>query len=147
VTEKPLHLKVAEALGWSDFTFDTWWIDDDGKPEGKPFWHGHDPVRTEVAPTTALQQGFKYVIGTTPNPNYHPERLHWPVPHYDTDWAATGPLIEKYGVKLERVGPHQWSAWVNETAHGGNHAYGDTPLTAVCGLIIHAKAAGKLEAA
>ena len=66
-------------------------------------------------------------------------------PRYDTDWAATGPLIERFGLT---VAPHDLQPWVAFDGPGINAAgfttYARTPLLAVCHLILALKEAGKL---
>ena len=80
---------------------------------------------------------------------YHAEEWWWhskpitkpwpkvPIPQFDTDWSATGPLIERYRIDLEN-GPG-WSAYAC-----GITKDADTPLLAVCHLIIALGKAGKL---
>ena len=67
-------------------------------------------------------------------------------PYYDTDWSATGPLIEKYQISLialQRIGKYQASYSTEE--HGLLETeQGDTPLMAVCNLILTLGKAGKL---
>lgn len=64
------------------------------------------------------------------------------IPYYDTDWNATGPLIERLKISirpvLERdasgdtvIGPH-WVAEISLELVG----FGCTPLIAVCNLIL-----------
>lgn len=106
--EKPLRVRVAEALGWTNIV--------------------HDPA-----------------YGTWTGD--HPEGIRVRVPYYDTSWFETGPLIEKYGIKIEYLHPpalHSWHAWFNETGHLGDHAFDSTPLKAVCSLILLLKSKGKL---
>lgn len=77
--------------------------------------------------------------------------------HYDTDWSATGPLIEKYGFFVRpwaadaKAWPDQkWIAlepWTNLNAPPEQVATGPTPLIAVCNLILILHAAGKVKAA
>ena len=67
------------------------------------------------------------------------------IPDYDTDWSATGPLIERYGILLEPpqvVAASFWRARVPFFMESGA-----TPLEAVCKLILALHAAGKLRAA
>jgi hypothetical protein len=121
--EKPLHVQVAEALGWEH-------LRDDGG------WRGDGPNWRDGGG----------VIGM--------------VPRYDTDWAATGPLIEKHrlivGPGWRKISdslfgpPTQWvakTATPNDPEQDYLDAIADTPLEAVCRLILDLKAAGKLEAA
>lgn len=64
--------------------------------------------------------------------------LHWNgttgIPVYDTDWRATGPLIEQYRIRLKPYGPG-WSANHGE-GFGELFASGSTPLVAVCNLLL-----------
>ena len=70
------------------------------------------------------------------------------VPHYDTDWSATGPLIERLGFCLSHE-PGWWAAttehWRHEdAAQPYRMRRGETALLAVCNLILALKEAGKL---
>lgn len=107
MTERPLHVRVAESLGWTGVfqSLGSWF----GLP---PPWRGPR--------------------------EHHPETG---IPRYDTDWAATGPLIEKYGITLEFFNdPLPW--WAK--CHGIPPRYpqkvapqgGKTPLIAVCELFL-----------
>jgi len=113
--EKPLNVRVAEVLGWTGIKF-----------MGKTWW------------------GFS-------GPGLHAGEM--PVPAFDTEWSATGPLIEQYDLE---VGPTyaglgsrlpSWSATAHsrENRDGEEYARGDTPLVAVCNLIITLHAEGKLD--
>jgi hypothetical protein len=73
---------------------------------------------------------------------------------YDTDWSATGPLIERMGIEVAPdddarspsgdVGKSWYSfQWSQEDSEYLN-AKGPTPLIAVCNLILSLAAAGKL---
>lgn len=72
---------------------------------------------------------------------------------YDTDWAATGPLIEKYGVELHPcVQGYNCSVPDHATTWEATKVIdscpwdktGPTPLIAVCNLILALKEAGEL---
>lgn len=66
--DKPLHVRVAEALGW------TYCGEGECGCEGEPpAWH----------PRADFPRRLDQHIG---------------IDHYDTDWLPTGPLIEKYGI-------------------------------------------------
>ena len=59
-----------------------------------------------------------------------------PIPRYDTDWSATGPLIEQLDITLDRridVDRDEWEAFAY--AHAPK-VCGTTPLLAVCYLIL-----------
>lgn len=110
VTDKPLHVRVAEALGMEE-------IKRDGN--GMP--------------------GMTSVIYI----NTNRQCLAGCCPRYDTDWSATGPLIEKYGIDFYRC--EDWDSsprW--EADRDDLTRTGPTPLIAVCNLILALKAAGKL---
>lgn len=122
VMEKPLHVRVAEALGCTETYYDD--------HPYVPGWRG------------------KPADGHGGSPH---------VPRYDTDWSATGPLIERYGISVtmddDDASSVGWLAGTFEYVCGsdGYHAYmdrgyatGETPLIAVCNLILALKEAGKL---
>lgn len=128
--EKPLHVRVAEALGWREcMPFSVYEVVD---PET---WTGDSPV-----PDPKSISG--YVGGF--------------VPRYDTDWSATGPLIEKQAIDLVLAWPgdfgqdgFRWIATRGADQRGqseGITAEGATPLLAVCNLILALHEAGKLAA-
>lgn len=116
--EKPLHVRVAEALGWA--------------------------VLRQSIPAEERESAW---VGVPPErlPNIVSE----PVPRYDTDWSATGPLIEKYGITFLQDFGNGWrvdfgNGWrvANEwLTLPGKYA---TPLVASCHLILALKEAGKL---
>lgn len=85
------------------------------------------------------------------------------VHHYDTDWSATGPLIERYAIGIEppthqddpvwavrpKDGDPALSAWkastcAAETRWEYETVEGSSALIAVCRLILALAAAGKL---
>lgn len=118
--EKPLHVLVAEKLGWTGAKI---YPARPGTIYDTPHW------RARPAPNASRAE----------------------VPRYDTDWSATGPLIERFGIELCAPGEHGGSEvnWLASKRIGwipvGNspHAYADTtdaegstPLIAVCNLIL-----------
>lgn len=132
ISERPLHVKVAEALGYTKVKREgaSWY----GRPyPADQFWAGLD-----------LKGGW------------------YGVPRYDTDWSATGPLIKEYEIIImptnneRESGPwvaFQW--WDREffrydepdwlVLDGSGKVYaGPTPLVAVCNLLLALHAAGKL---
>jgi hypothetical protein len=124
MSDKPLHVRVAEALGWTDcLPFEAWGVVD---PE---HWVGTPP-------------GWTYTvadIGKSTEP-----------PRYDTDWSATGPLIERLGIHIEPDACHE-PEWLAFVLHGDeqfsvSEATQPTPLLAVCHCILALKEAGKLPA-
>ncbi len=126
--DKPLHVRVAEALGWIGLT-----------NERAPWWYGYP--RSGTALLDAVRDGSG----------------RFRVPDYTTDWSATGPLIEKYRISVfmpDEFCPDKgpWIAGIGG-AHGwddgavclSEDVNGPTPLLAVCQLILALHAAGKLE--
>lgn len=116
--DKPLHVRVAEALGWINvLPFEADGIVDESN------WTGDDP---------SGEGGF--------------------VPNYDTDWSATGPLIEKNGIAIfptsEAVlAKTSFGRWTASILAFESCESGPTPLIAVCNLILALAEAGKLKAA
>jgi hypothetical protein len=119
--EKPLHVRVAEALGW-----------------------------TSIGPGNSMNL-------SDPGAGYPPKNQivghKEPIPRYDTDWAATGPLIERYGIDTEAISysptdrTYGWKARACPVWNGDESmtTYGETPLLAVCALILALHEAGKLK--
>jgi len=134
--DKPLHVQVAEALGWTE-------IHEAGTPGccGDILlpgvrWNGRAPGNMLVGH-----------IG-------HHDR----VPDFSTDWSATGPLIVQYALDLSDhrkspVGgrendPTAWMATAWRPDHDPEevfHGKGRTPLIAICNLIVELSALGKLD--
>jgi hypothetical protein len=125
---KPLHVQVAEALGWTQTLM----------PNG--MWpnefFGYPPEGA--------------IVGNRSE-----------VPRYDTDWSATGPLIERLQIgftapgNIDRRSPvdaedqKTW-LWIAQsfTEKDQQPWYeidGPTPLTAVCNLLLQLHKAGKLQ--
>jgi hypothetical protein len=122
--EKPLHVQVAEALGCA-----------------VQIKAGRFVMRYRCG----CQDGAHYRDCNDPD---------WrEIMEYDTDWSATGPLIEKHCIGLTHLWPGDWGGdgfrWAAITAgevrHGLPLIEGPTPLTAVCNLILALKESGKLE--
>jgi hypothetical protein len=113
MSEKPLHVRVAEALG------------------GNPFW--------------STRRQWECKCGDECE---HTDPVSEELYAYDTDWAATGPLIERLGIgiyaEVDPIG-RTWVATPAEHEHGeAHHQFGPTPLVAVCNLLLALKEAGKL---
>src|SRR5436189_36534 len=113
---KPLHVLVAEALGWS-----------------------------------AIDESRRWAV-----PPVAANRMQLLVPRYDTDWSATGPLIEAQRIAVVPHSPTVWRALrmpmigCNDEVYVENlsdSAEGTTPLLAVCALLLRLKEAGKLKIA
>lgn len=118
MTEKPLHVRVAEALGWIECKF-------------------HKP-----RPGTIYAQG--HWRGRAPQVPPYPHTIH-EVPRYDTDWSATGPLIEKYRIQLL---PQSGGVWVAANAWAFEHIFaeGASPLIATCEYILKMDSLSRLNA-
>jgi hypothetical protein len=129
--EKPLHVLVAEALGCSPVWGHGWLSE---RP-GEETWLCRCEERDHGWDSQA--QGCGVIL------------------RYDTDWSATGPLVERYTIHLAKwnaaTGGRAW--WY--AAVWGPGEFGDerkvestgqeTPLLAVCALLLALKAAGKLN--
>lgn len=121
MTERPLHVLVAEALGWHAIR-----------------WQGG---RGHIG----LRPGADFSVYDKAH-GIEPLSALSDVPRYDIDWSATGPLLERYRIGVEPEGPAMWYA---EQWHAGpmevyEDQVGPTPLVAVCNLILALHAAGKL---
>lgn len=118
--ETPLHVRVAEVLGW------TWKQSYTGACRFlcPPAFdlngaHNFDPAHFRDASEAMriCDDGYRYV------------------PRYDTAWSATGPLIEKYGISLHWTITERWAATgPAHTAHW--REYDESPLVAACRTII-----------
>ena len=115
--EKPLHVRVAEALGCKVECVDA----------ARSDWRCRCPI--EIS-------------------HFDDNGKFWrSVSAYDTDWSATGPLIEKYAITcitpfLPSEG--KWEARVGRPSERHMTGFGSTPLVAICNLILALKEAGKL---
>ena len=129
----PLHVRVALALGWTGLHAPGW---DEGHacgdillPDpGRLLWKGRAPGNLLVGP-----EGCTIV------------------PRFDEDWSVGGPLLDTYGIGLQKrpsayVRPLElWQADKYDSASEDTlAAYGATALGAVCNLIVALKDAGKL---
>lgn len=125
--EKPLHVQVAIALGWSVEQHHA-------RPDcgvcGSRLDHITDGAWWGCAPVMNIEQAEVEQVT-----------------RYDTDWAVTGPLIEKYGFWLRQLDtPEQpWDAFRNDD-QTFPRGFGPTPLIAVCRLILALAEAGALAA-
>lgn len=108
------------------------------------------PLHVKVAEALGLRWEHKLLgtrwhhltdYGLDAHPDKEPQR-------FDTDWSATGPLIEKYEIELTpALDGDPWAAesWKNWPDSAFNSVgIGPTPLIAVCDLILALAAAGKL---
>lgn len=119
--EIPLHVQVAKALGWTYLGP----AETDPHMDDVPMWEGEPP---QGHPWNSFARRIDQHVG---------------IPRYDTDWSATGPLIEKYGIWLIPDGhSRRWTAWIDP--EGSWKGEGSTAPIAVCNLILALKEAGKL---
>ena len=129
------------------------------------------PRRFGCKPVTGLDdpaglRGWACVCGSADEPHPWGKGPHsdaspcHSLARYDTDWAATGPLIERLGITLVLVshdGPPRGEVlakpyWWAEVGHldwydgpiCDDREDGPTPLLAVCALILALAEAGKL---
>jgi len=71
--------------------------------------------------------------------------------NYSTNWALTGPLVEKHEIDLAyAVDPVRWEAEVQASAEGLRGWYtvtedGDTPLIAICRAVVRAAFGDEVE--
>lgn len=121
------------------------------------------PIHVQVAEALGWTEVFCAAglwLGTTPSPEAgDSDWTGYIVPDFDTDWSATGPLIEKYEVSLAEDGcghtlDEKWHAEADYYQEDGSEEYGghwdsvdargSTPLLSVCHLILALAKAGKL---
>lgn len=141
--EKPLHVRVAEALGCKpklvNATYGEW------RCTCRNRAHAHHGIHRDCCHD---REGLGCDEDTLAD--------------YSTDWSATGPLIEKYEICLNRDEPQkindaEWVAAVDyygplvdssDAPYGGRwtsaQGTGNTALVAVCHVILALAAAGKL---
>lgn len=147
--EKPLHVRVAEALGWEWGTFC-----------GISILMSPGRYEREAFPGSSWTRGCTGEVRDPETTFYDSDRSipkFPPVPRYDTDWSATGPLIEKYEISLdyEQLSGVKASAWRHvpsdlpeDQQYGGRwlefSKSSEKSLIAVCNLILALKEAGKL---
>lgn len=129
--DKPLHVRVAEALGWTGIEAGNACGGWDGVAIDDRIWIGRPPG--------------ELVVGCECPP------IH----RYDTDWSATGPLIEQFGIALDRGIFTHGAGWRAGWTHGpwddigaewwARNAEGRTPTEAICNLILTLHEAGRLK--
>jgi hypothetical protein len=139
--EKPLHVRVAEALGWTDLTEGPPML-----PGDEPTWLGMPPVGDSSLILSAVDHKERVVTLTMGIRSVY---------RYDLDWSKTGPLIERFLVMVHPPASIYvlWGAITSGGSLGRDvtepaqvqAATGRTPQIAVCNLILALAAAGKLE--
>lgn len=125
-SDDPLHVQVARALGWTRIT-----------PDGTWEWTATKPRVPVDTPGWA---------GSHPQDDSHMRNAL--VPRYDTDWAATGPLIQRYRIGFSPDAPDspgQILAYYEGAGSEWVEGKGPTHLIAACNLLLALHAAGKLE--
>ncbi len=142
---KPLHVQVAEAIGVLPVRcrkgfvqYDQWCIPVTDVTEGQ------------------IRGGYVVHIHGDKYRREPYEPLFIGCPNYDTDWSATGPLVEKYGIMLVYI-DNKWEARFGykvvpsfcDDRDGGpewdESAPGETARVAVCHLILLLHQTGKLK--
>lgn len=129
MTERPLHIRVALALGRC--------VD-----------HQWEDLRPEKWAAQCQKCGRLEGMG----PGQNAVILLDEIPRYDTDWAFGGPLIERFSFSVTRTAkavtpPLPGDNWVAiGPVWGPSHAMADgrTPLEAVCLLILKLHERGAL---
>lgn len=118
--DKPLHVRVAEVLGC--------------KPENQSYCGVG--VCCETWLCTCKREW-------PANPPHGHGSCCKGILRYDTDWTATGPLIERFGINIDLRGSGKW--WAScfgvppELPHLVDPQDASTPLEAVCLLILKLK--------
>lgn len=116
----------------------------------------HTAGRNDVLATCFMEESFPMPTVTTPPPHQHvgfevwapyeyePTDGDWTaLADYPTQWAATGPLIEKYRVALSPTSDAA-GTWVGTLDRPYRYLEKDI-LRGVCRVIVDLAAAGKLE--
>jgi hypothetical protein len=125
LSDKPLHVRVAEALGCKPAEYDVVF--------GPNAWACQCPGSNKGEAHGDLLSVYRY----------------------DTDWSVTGPLVELLGVTLEHYGGKwmAWGedyVCTNSGEHEGTSSWDGeecwftSPLVAVCKLILALHERGKL---
>ena len=138
--EKPLHVQVAEALGHRvrDASYEC-----KRQCIGNVYDEGPFP---SVSHLTHRHGGWQWWRQYP----YEEDGTWERCPLFDVDWSATGPLIEKYAIDVEgprgNLEPWMAGAWrPHDEPLTHERKGGDTPLIAVCKLIIALAQQGQLD--
>jgi hypothetical protein len=135
MTDLPLHVRVASALGWTELLH----VPIEGL-EQHDHWTGKPPAGSiSIARIITGIDREKRLVVTAAT-----------VPRYDTDWAATGPLIERLRICLlrpffaKRPEPEGWTWLAQPVAAEGSEVWATDakPLMAVCLVILKMKEDG-----
>lgn len=133
MSDKPLHVRVAEKIGWTQLHA----RGDHMCPSRRT---GHDARCGDITLAGIRYAGRKpggMIVGY--------DGCHDDVPEFDADWAAIGPEITRLGLTLARYGSTewQWGASYAERDWGepsgvrfSMERFAETPLEAVCALIL-----------
>lgn len=121
--DEPIHVKVARALGWTTC---------------KEGWGFHPPQYA----CDMVDPGVLICREATTGSDI--------MPRYDTDWSATGPLVERYRIGICEINTNfpelRWWAGLGR-GPGGSYpsALAPSPLLAICHLILVLRNTGKLS--
>jgi hypothetical protein len=118
VSDQPLHVQVAEALGWKLIPYNE-------------------------LPGRFCREGATHVWATPSGEEFCARCNSEMPPRYDLDWSATGPLIEKYGI-CQYLNCGVWHSFT--ASDGDDCGDGAAPLESLCRLILALGKAGKLTA-
>jgi hypothetical protein len=166
MSERPLHVRVAEVLGWT-MPRVTYPYNVGAVTDGAPFppmapaavWLGIPPPTVgDVRHPQHRKEGCVYAWENEPCECEPPEEHK--LPRFDTDWAEAGPLIERFGITVHKTSSDAHGAlWVafepfgdlihSEDCFGidgyaDHFEYGNTPLEATCRLILSLASDGRL---
>jgi hypothetical protein len=127
--DKPLHVRVAEVVEGHEYYLSPYVVIN-GERRDVPTWFYRADWCSPDNPPAGWYAGSSPV-------------------RYDTDWAATGPLIERLKAHLfydeEEELAERWCVLPREDDDDVDRFYsGPTPLLAVCALILALAEAGKL---
>lgn len=146
MTDKPLHVRVAEALGWTEIARWKFGPDD----EIYRVESGGALAGTPPGPTEHLEENGWHLdaIGTvSERDGGDADKTYFSIPRYDTDWYATGPLVEAWQIKLVPYVDGRWEACSHQERwlvdDGYPCAMEPTALLAVCSLILSWQRHGK----
>ena len=117
MADKPLQVRVAEALGWKRCALEL-----GVGLSGEKMWFGRPP------------EGSNYPLAEGDEPSWG-----YPLQHYPTDWSALGPLIHEHKIDLTWITEDICCA----EARGVEGSNAD-PRIAVCHLILKLAEEGKL---
>ncbi len=145
MTDKPLHVQVAEALGMTLVDRST-----AVRISNERHVKNNDEVERSLGIRPPFNDYEHWYSGAGPYILSDSTFGLDQVPAYDTSWEATGPLIEKYKISLRhgecRMHVECRNLWcaTSQDHQADDRVDAVNPLVAVCYLVIALKEAGKL---